>query len=46
MGKVFEIREYLLKFYAKYSRYIDWVFRFLLALLTFMFVNNHVAFLD
>lgn len=46
MGKVFEIREYLLKFYAKYSRYIDWVFRFLLALLTFVFVSNHVAFLD
>ena len=45
MEKVFEIREYLLKFYAKYSRYIDLGFRFLLALLTFVFVGNHIGFM-
>ena len=46
MEKVFEIREYLLKFYAKYSRYIDLGFRFLLALLTFVFVSNHIGFME
>ncbi len=45
MEKVYEIKEYVLKFYAKYSRYVDWGFRFLLALLTFAFVNNQVGFL-
>lgn len=46
MGKVYEIREYLLKYYAKYSRYIDLGFRFILALLTFVFVNNHIGFME
>lgn len=45
MGKIFEIREYLLKYYAKYSRYINLGFRFLLALLTFVFVSNHIGFM-
>lgn len=46
MGKVFEIREYILNFYAKYSRYVDKVFQFILALLTFIFVGNHVGFIQ
>lgn len=46
MEKILEFRAYLLKFYAQYSRYIDIVLKFVLALLTFSFVNNHVGFLD
>lgn len=45
MEKIYEIKEYILKFYTKYSRYIDWGFKFILALLTFAFINNHVGFL-
>ena len=46
MEKVLEIRAYLLKFYAKYSRYVDMTFRFVLALLTFTFINNHIGYLE
>ncbi len=45
MGKVFEAKEYILRFYAKYSRYIDMSLRFLLALFTFTFVSNYAGFL-
>lgn len=45
MGKVFEAKEYILRFYAKYSRYIDMGLRFLLALLTFTFVSEYAGFL-
>lgn len=44
MEKVYEIKEYILNFYAKYSRYVDWGLKFILALLAFAFVNNHVGF--
>lgn len=44
MEKVYEIKEYILNFYAKFSRYVDWVLKFILALLTFVFVNDHVGF--
>ncbi len=46
MKNILEARAYLLKFYAKYSRYVDIGFRFVLALLTFSFVSNHVGFLE
>lgn len=46
MERVFEIKEYILKFYAKYSRYVDIVLKFILALLTFTFVSEHVGFLE
>lgn len=45
MGKIFEIREYIIKYYAKYSKYVDIAIRFLLALITFVFVSNHVGFI-
>lgn len=45
MEKIFELREYIIKYYAKYSKYVDIVLRFLLALVTFMFVSNHVGFI-
>ena len=44
MEKIYETKEYILKFYTKYSRYIDWGVRFLLALLTFAFISNRVGF--
>ena len=46
MDKVLEIRAYLLKFYAKYSRYVGGVFRFVLALSTFLFISNNIGFKD
>ena len=45
MGKVFEAKEYILRFYAKYSKYIDMGLRVLLALLTFTVVSNYAGFL-
>jgi len=44
MKTILEARTYFLKFYAKYSKYIDMMFRFILALLTFAFVSDHVGF--
>lgn len=44
MEKIYETKEYILKFYTKYSRYIDWGVRFLLALLTFALISNRVGF--
>lgn len=44
MGKIFELREYVLNFYAKYSRYINKVLQFILALLTFLFIGNYIGF--
>ena len=45
MDKIFEFKGQLMKFYARYSRYVDMGLRFILALLTFTFINNHVGFL-
>lgn len=38
-------KEYILRFYTKYSRYVDKVFQFVLALMTFVFINNNVGFM-
>lgn len=46
MDKLLEVRAYILKFYARYSRYIDAALKFVLALMTFSFVNSHVGFLE
>lgn len=46
MGKILELRAYILKFYAGYSRYINIAFRFVLAFLTFSFVSDHVGYLE
>lgn len=45
MDKLFEKREYILRFYTKYSKYVDKAFQFALALLTFVFINNNVGFM-
>lgn len=44
MNKLFELKGYLLKFYTKYTRYIDRAVQFLLALLTFTFINQNIGF--
>ncbi len=46
MDKLLEVRAYILKFYARYSRYIDAALKFVLAIMTFLFVNNHVGYLE
>ena len=46
MGKLFEIKGYLMKYYGKYSKYVDKTVQFVLALLTFTFVNQKVGFSD
>lgn len=44
MGKLFEIKGYLVKYYGKYSRYVDKAVQFALALFTFTFINQNVGF--
>ena len=46
MEKILELRAYMKKIYAGYSRYIDIALKFILALLTFSFVNNHIGYLE
>lgn len=44
MGKLFEIKGYLLEFYGKYSKYIDKIFQFVLSLMTFIFISSNIGF--
>ncbi len=44
MDKLFEIKGQAAAFYTKYSRYINRVLRFIVALLTFTFINNNIGF--
>ncbi len=44
MDKLFEVKGRLSEVYTRYSRYIDRVCRFLLALLTFVYINNNIGF--
>ena len=46
MGKLFEIKGYFMKYYGKYSKYVDKMVQFVLALLTFTFINQKVGFSD
>ncbi len=46
MEGLFEAKEYIRKFYTKYSRYINMIVRFLLALLTFLFIGEYVGFMQ
>lgn len=46
MNKLFELKGYLSKFYTKYTRYVDKTIQFLLALLTFTFINQNIGFSD
>ena len=44
MDKIYEMKQYLVQYYAKYSRWIDMGIRFVLAILTFTFIGSHVGF--
>lgn len=44
MSKLYEIKGRISAFYATYSRYVDKVQSFLIALLTFTFINNNIGF--
>ncbi len=44
MDKLFEIKGQVSAFYTKYSRYINRVLRFVIALLTFTFINKNIGF--
>ena len=46
MDKLLEVRAYIMKFYARYSRYVDAALKFVLAIMTFSFVNSHVGYLE
>ena len=46
MDKLLEGRAYILKFYARYSRCVDAALKFVLAFMTFSFVNNHVGYFE
>ncbi len=43
MGKIWDFRAYVMKFYAKYSRVIDIILRFLLAILTFSYIGHNIG---
>lgn len=44
MQKLFEIKGYLVKYYGKYSKIVDKTLQFILALLTFTFINQNIGF--
>ena len=44
MDKIYEMKQHLVQYYAKYSRWIDMGIRFVLAILTFTFIGSHIGF--
>lgn len=46
MQKLFEMKGYLEKYYGKYSKIVDKTIQFVLALLTFTFINQNIGYSD
>lgn len=46
MQKLFEVKEYLTKYYGKNSKIVDKVLQFILALLIFVFINRNIGYSD
>ena len=46
MQKLFEIKGYLAKYYGRYSKIVDKSIQFILAVLTFTFINQNVGYSD
>ena len=46
MSKLFEMKGYIMKYYSKYSLLVDKVVQFILAFLTFTYINRNIGFLD
>ena len=44
MNKLFEIKGYLSKYYGKYSNIVDKAIKFIVALLSLTFINQHIGF--
>ena len=44
MQKLYEIKGYLAKYYGKYSKVIDKLLQFILAILTFTFINQYIGY--
>ena len=44
MNKLFEVKGYLSKYYAKYSTWVDKAIKFVIALLAFTFINQNIGF--
>ena len=44
MNKLFEVKGYLSKYYTKYSNIIDKLIKFVVALLSFTFINQNIGF--
>jgi len=44
MNRLFEIKGYLSKYYARYSNLVDKVIKFAIALLSFTFINQNIGF--
>lgn len=46
MDKIYEIKQYVVQFYAKYSRWVEAGMKFILAVLTFSFISSHIGFIS
>lgn len=46
MSKLFEMKGYIMKYYSKYSAFVDKIVQFLVAFLTFTYINRNLGFLD
>lgn len=44
MNKLFEVKGYLSKYYTKYSKIVDKIIKFIVALLSFTFINQNIGF--
>lgn len=44
MSKVFEFKGYLMKYYSKYSKYVDKALQFILAIMTFTYISQNIGF--
>lgn len=44
MNRLFEIKGYLSKYYGKYSNFVDKAIKFVVALLSFTFINHNIGF--
>ncbi len=44
MNKLFEVKGYVSKYYAKYSNWVDKTIKFIVALLAFTFINQNIGF--
>lgn len=45
MDRLIEVRETILRLYARYSKVVDKGIQFVLALITFMFISNNIGFM-